>query len=43
MGRRGAYRVLVGEREGNRLLVRLRRRWENKIKMDLQEISLMGA
>jgi hypothetical protein len=33
--RRGAYSVLVGEVEGQRPLVRLRRRWEDNIKTDL--------
>jgi hypothetical protein len=36
--RRGAYKVLVGKREGKRLLGRPRCRWEAKIKMDLQEV-----
>jgi hypothetical protein len=35
---RGAYRVLVGESEGKRPLVRPRRRWEDNIKMDLQDV-----
>jgi hypothetical protein len=30
---RGVYRVLVREREGRRLLVRPRRRWENKVRV----------
>jgi hypothetical protein len=34
--RRGVYRVLVGKAEGKRPLGRLRRRWEDNIKMDLQ-------
>ena len=34
---RGVYRVLVGKPEGKRPLGRLRRRWEDNIKMDLQE------
>jgi hypothetical protein len=34
---RGVYRVLVGKPEGKRPLGRPRRRWENNIKMDLQE------
>jgi transposase-like protein len=39
MGRRkAAYRVFVGESEGKRPLGRLRRRWENHIKMDLQDV-----
>jgi hypothetical protein len=37
--RRGVYRVLVGKLEGKRLLGRLRRRWEDNIKMDLQEMG----
>ena len=36
--RRGLYRVLVGKLEGKRPLGRPRRRWENNIKMDLQEV-----
>jgi hypothetical protein len=36
--RRGVYRLLVGKPEGKRPLGRLRRRWENNIKMDLQEV-----
>jgi hypothetical protein len=36
---RGAYRVLVGRREGRRPLGRPRRRWEDNIKMDLQEVG----
>jgi hypothetical protein len=34
----GVYRVLVGKPEGNRLLVRSRRRWEFTIMADLQEV-----
>jgi hypothetical protein len=37
--RRVAYRVLVGRLDGKRPLVRPRRRWENNIKMDLQEVE----
>jgi hypothetical protein len=33
------YRVLVGKPEGKRPLGRLRRRWEDNIKMDLQEVG----
>jgi hypothetical protein len=33
---RGAYRILVGRREGRRPLGRPRRRWEDNVKMDLQ-------
>ena len=35
--RRGAYRVLVGKRGGDRPFGRSRRRWEDSVKMDLQE------
>jgi hypothetical protein len=35
--RRGAYRILVGRPEGEKLrLIRPMRRWEDDIKMDLQ-------
>jgi len=40
--RRGVYRVLVGKTEGKRPLGRPRRRWENNIKMDLQEVGCAG-
>jgi hypothetical protein len=33
---RGAYRVLVGRSDGKRPLGRCRHRWEDNIKMDLQ-------
>jgi hypothetical protein len=36
---RGVYRVLVGEPEGKKPLRRPRRRWEDNIKTDLQEIG----
>jgi hypothetical protein len=36
---RGVYRVLVGKPEGKRPLERPRRRWEDNIKMDLQEVG----
>jgi hypothetical protein len=36
---RGVYRVLVGKLEGKRPLGRPRRRWEDKIKMDLREVE----
>jgi hypothetical protein len=43
MGRgRGVYRVFVGKREGNRPLGSSRRRWEDNIKMDLQEVGCGG-
>ena len=37
--RRSVYRVLVGESEEKRPLGRPRRRWEDNIKMDLQELG----
>jgi hypothetical protein len=37
--RRGVYRVLMGKHEEKRPLGRLRRRWEDNIKMDLQEVG----
>jgi len=40
--RRGEYRVLVGKPDGKRLLGRPRRRWEDNIKMDLQEVGCGG-
>ena len=36
---RGLYRVLVGKPEEKRPLGRPRRRWEDNIKMDLQEVG----
>jgi hypothetical protein len=36
---RGVYRVLVEEPEGKRPLGRPRRRWEDNIKMDFQEVE----
>ena len=36
------YRVLVGKPEGMRLLGRLRRRWEDNIKLDFQEVGCGG-
>jgi hypothetical protein len=36
---RGVYKVLVGKPEGKRPLGRLRRRLEDNIKMDLQELG----
>ena len=36
---RGLYRVLVGKREGKIPLGRARRRWEDNIKMDFQEVG----
>ena len=37
--RRGVYRALVGKPEGRRPLGRPRRRWEDNIKMDLQDVG----
>jgi len=37
--RRGVHRVLVRKPEGKRPLGRPRRRWEDNIKMDLQEVE----
>jgi len=36
---RGVHRVLVGKPEGKRPLGKPRRRWEDNIKMDLQEVG----
>ena len=36
---RGVHRVLVGKPEGKTPLGRPRRRWENNIKTDLQEVG----
>jgi len=36
---RGVYGVLVGKPDGNRTLGRPRRRWEDNIKMGLQEVG----
>ena len=37
--RRGVHRVLVGKPERKRPLERPRRRWEDNIKVDLQEVG----
>jgi len=43
MGERlGVYRVLVEKPEGRTPLGRPRRRWEDNIKMDLQEVGCGG-
>jgi hypothetical protein len=39
---RGVYRILVGKREGKRPMGRHRCRWEDNIKMDLQEVGCGG-
>ena len=36
---RGVHKVLVGKPEGKRPLGRPRRRWEDNIEMDLQEVG----
>ena len=36
---RGVHRVLAGKPEGKRPLWRPRRRWEDNIKMNLQEVG----
>jgi hypothetical protein len=40
--RRSVYRVLVGKPERKRPIGRPRRRWEDYIKMDLQEVGVWG-
>ena len=40
--KRGAYRDLVGRPEGKRPLARPRRRWDDNIKMHLQEVGWEG-
>jgi hypothetical protein len=39
---RGAYRILVGRPDRKRPLGRTRRKWEDNIKMDLQEVGWTG-
>ena len=41
-GERGVYRVLMWKHEGKRPLGRPGRRWEDNIKMDLQEVECEG-
>jgi hypothetical protein len=41
--RRGAYRVLAGKTEGKRPLGRRGCRWEDNIKMGIQEIGCEGV
>jgi hypothetical protein len=38
----GFYKVLVGKPEGKRPLGRPRRRWEDNIKLDIQEVVWGG-
>jgi hypothetical protein len=40
---RGVYRVLIGKPEGKRPLGIPRHRWEDNIKMDLQEVGGSGG
>ena len=40
---RGVYRIFVGKPEENRPLGRPRRRWEDNIKMNLQEVGWGGG
>ena len=40
---RGVHKVLVGKPEGKRPLERPSRRWEDNIKMDLEEVGWTGA
>ena len=40
--KRGVYRVLVGKLVEKRPLGRPKRRWEDNIKMDLQEVGCRG-
>ena len=43
MGERSAvYRILLWKSEGRSPLVRPRRRWEDNIKIDLQEVEFGG-
>jgi hypothetical protein len=39
---RGVYRFLAGKPEGKLPLGRIRRRWDDNIKMDLQELECGG-
>ena len=41
--RKGLYRVLVGKPEGKGPLRRPRHRWDDNIKMDLQEVGCGGV
>ena len=40
--RRGVYRVLLEKPEGKSPLARPRHKWEDKIKMDIQEVGCGG-
>jgi len=41
--RRGVYKLLVGKPEGKRPFGRLRRRWEDNIKMELHDVTCEGT
>jgi hypothetical protein len=41
-GESGVYRVLVGKPGGKRPLGRLRRKWEDNMRMDIQEVGCGG-
>ena len=40
---RCVYKILMGKPEGKRLLGRSRRRWEDNIRMNLQEVGCGGV
>ena len=40
---RGVHRILVGKPEGKRPVRRPRRRWEDNIRIDLQEVGGGGV
>jgi hypothetical protein len=40
---RGEHRVLVGKPEGKRPLGRPRRRWEDNIKIDVEEVRVSSG
>ena len=40
---RGVHKVLVGKPDGKRPVGRPRRRWEDNIKIDLQEVGCGGV
>jgi hypothetical protein len=43
MGEVNAYKMFIGKPVGKRPLGRLRRRWEEIVKMDLKELGCGGA
>jgi len=40
---RGAYRLLMGRREGKKSLAKPKRRWEDNAATDLQEVGWRGV